>query len=146
MAGLVLKLRPYEKFLINGTVLQNGPRQGQVTVENPDASVLRLSDAIHPSEATTPVKQLYYLIQLVISQDIEYAQAEDAIEESIIALKLVFEGTQCEAILHRVKVTIGRGLYYSALLSLKKVVAFEQKIVLANSSASIADALPTEAA
>jgi len=42
MAGLVLKLRPKERFMINGVVLQNGEKRSNIVVVSEDVNVLRL--------------------------------------------------------------------------------------------------------
>ena len=54
MSGLVLKLGPRERIMINGVVMENGDRRTRLNVLTPDANVLRLRDAIHPDEANTP--------------------------------------------------------------------------------------------
>lgn len=52
MSGLVLKLAPRERVLVNGAVIENGDRRCRFSILSPNANVLRLKDAIHPSEAT----------------------------------------------------------------------------------------------
>ena len=54
MSGLVLKLGPRERIMINGVVIENGDRRARLNVLTPGANVLRLRDAIHPEEANTP--------------------------------------------------------------------------------------------
>ena len=54
MTGLVLKLGPHERIMINGVVMENGDRRARLNVLTPDANVLRLRDAIHPDEVNTP--------------------------------------------------------------------------------------------
>lgn len=75
MSGLVLKLSPKERVLINGAVIENGDRRSRLSIMTPNANILRLRDAIHPEEATTPVRRVCYAAQLVLSGD---AKAEDA--------------------------------------------------------------------
>ena len=58
MAGLILKLRPHEEFLINGVVVQNGDRKTRLRVKTDGAAILRLRDAIHPEEVNTPVRRV----------------------------------------------------------------------------------------
>ena len=75
MSGLVLKLGPKERVLINGAVIENGDRRSRLSVVTPNANILRLRDAIHPEEVTTPVRRVCYIAQLVLSGD---ADAETA--------------------------------------------------------------------
>ena len=50
MSGLVLKLGPKERVLINGAVIENGDRRSRLSIVTPGANILRLRDAIHPEE------------------------------------------------------------------------------------------------
>ena len=41
MSGLVLKLAPNERVLINGAVIENGDRRSKIAIRTPNANVLR---------------------------------------------------------------------------------------------------------
>lgn len=69
MVGLVLKLAPKERVLINGAVIENGDRRARLSIVTPGANILRLRDAIHPAEATTPVRRVCYAAQLRLTGD-----------------------------------------------------------------------------
>ena len=71
MSGLVLKLSPRERVLINGAVIENGERRSRINIVSPNANILRLRDAIHPEEANTPVKRICYITQLILSGDVD---------------------------------------------------------------------------
>lgn len=73
MTGLVLKLKPFEKLLVNGAVLQNGPRATRLRVRSADASVLRLRDALHPRDAATHAGRIYYIAQLAVAGEVDAA-------------------------------------------------------------------------
>lgn len=75
MSGLILKLGPKERILINGAVIENGERRSKLAIMTPDANILRLRDAIHPEDAKTPVRRVCYAVQLVLSGD---AKADEA--------------------------------------------------------------------
>ena len=66
MTGLVIKLAPRERVLINGAVVENGDRRSRINILTQNAKVLRLRDAIHPDRANTPVSRLCYTLQLVL--------------------------------------------------------------------------------
>ena len=72
---MVLKLGPKERVLINGAVIENGDRRTRLSIVTPNANILRLRDALHPEEVTTPVRRVCYIVQLVLSGD---ADMEDA--------------------------------------------------------------------
>jgi len=71
MSGLVLKLGPKERVLVNGAVIENGDRRSRLSILTPNANILRLRDAIRPDEVTTPVRRVCYIAQLILSGDAE---------------------------------------------------------------------------
>ena len=75
MSGLVLKLNPRERVLINGAVIENGDRRSRLSIMTPNVNILRLRDAIRPDEATTPVRRVCYIAQLVLSGDVKIEDA-----------------------------------------------------------------------
>ena len=61
---LKLSLRPGEKFVVNGAVVQNGDRRAALVLQN-KASVLREKDIMQQEEADTPAKRIYFPIMLM---------------------------------------------------------------------------------
>ncbi len=70
MSGLVLKLGPKERVLVNGAVIENGDRRSRLSILTPNANILRLRDAIRPDEVNTPVRRVCYIAQLILSGDV----------------------------------------------------------------------------
>ena len=93
MSGLILNLKPGEKFLVNGIVLENGSRRGQIKIEGNAAKVLRLSDALHPDDVDTPVKRAYYLAQLILSCDMSEEEAQPALLQDLKKLEFALAET-----------------------------------------------------
>ena len=58
MTGLVLKLGPHERILINGAVIENGDRRSRLNIVTPNSHILRLKEAILPKEVNTPVSRV----------------------------------------------------------------------------------------
>lgn len=130
MAGLMLSLKPHEKFLINGTVLQNGGRKSQLRIEEDAAKVLRLTDALHPDDVNTPVKRAYYIVQLILSRDVEDKEAAPQLLEHLRRLMLIFtEGTGA-GFIHKALCAAERGRYYSSLCHLKRLLVLEGEVLL----------------
>lgn len=69
MSGLVLKLSPKERVLLNGAVIENGDKRSKFSIVTPNAKILRLKDALHPNEVNSPVSHACYTTQLVLSGD-----------------------------------------------------------------------------
>ena len=74
MSGLILKLAPGERVLINGAVIENGDRRCRLTIKTPNTNILQLKDAIHPDDVATPVARVCYDAQLLLSGDADPAQ------------------------------------------------------------------------
>ena len=62
--ALKLSLKPGERFVVNGAVLQNGDRRAVLLLQN-KASILREKDIIQPEEANSPAKRIYFLIMMM---------------------------------------------------------------------------------
>lgn len=88
--GLILRLRPHEKVLINGVVLENGDRRTRFRVRTPSANILRIRDALHPDEADTPVKRLYYVAQLGLTGETDIETVKKDLERGLTALRQAF--------------------------------------------------------
>ena len=61
---LKLSLKPGEKFVLNGAVVQNGDRRGVLILQN-KASVLREKDIMQAEEVTTPARRIYFPIMMM---------------------------------------------------------------------------------
>lgn len=128
MSGLVLTLAPGESFLVNGVLLENGDRPSRIRVKDRDARVLRLSDAMRPEDVNTPVKQVYFAVQLLITGDLDVNQAMPAILREANKLADVFS-TLNSGMIPKLKEMLSRGNYYSALNHIKSIIAFEAEIL-----------------
>ncbi len=129
MGGLVLSLKPYERFLVNGSVLENGPKRGQIRVTGDGVNVLRLSDVIHPEDVNTPLKRVYYAAQLVLSGDSQAEHAEPVVRKGLNDLITVFKNTELEAKLEKALVALKNSRYYSILCVLKPLLPLEQALL-----------------
>ena len=129
MAGLVLKLGAREKLLINGAVVENGDRRSCISVLTPNVKLLRLRDAIHPEEASTPVRQTAYLAQLAITGDAEEEEVKPRILKSIKQLETVFEDHDSREILTSAAEAAANGRFYSCLKRLKPLISREDRLL-----------------
>lgn len=128
MSGLVLALAPNESFIVNGAVLENGDKPSRIRIKDGNARVLRCSDALHPREVDTPVKQLYFAVQLLITGDLEEDVALPAIFAECDKLEDVFE-TIDRTLISRLRSMIERGNFYSALCHMRQIMVVEAKLL-----------------
>ena len=61
---LKLSLKPGEKFVLNGAVVQNGDRRAVLVLQN-KASVLREKDIMQSDEANTPARRIYFPVMMM---------------------------------------------------------------------------------
>lgn len=129
MSGLVLSLKADEKFLVNGALVQNGSKRSQIRLPDNSVNVLRLSDCLHPDEINTPVRRAYYLAQLILSGDNPQEQGSLDLLENLINLENVFAGTSLESQIGKAIISVGRGRFYSVLVTLKQVLPIEAEML-----------------
>ncbi len=129
MGGLVLKLAPKERVLINGVVLENGDRRSRFSIMTPQANVLRLRDAIHPDEVNTPVRRVCYAAQLVLSGDMEPDQARQQLLRRVEELSQGFTDTDSRKVLAEATDALLAEQYYKCLKSLRALLPREERLM-----------------
>ncbi|PZX15067.1 flagellar protein FlbT [Palleronia aestuarii] len=129
MTGLVLKLAPNERVLINGAVIENGNRRGRLNIVTPGANILRLRDAIHPGEANTPVRRLCYAAQLILSGDISMADARAELGAGILQLGAAMNDPESTKIVRAAFKAIEDNQPYYVLKSLRQLLPREEYLL-----------------
>lgn len=129
MSGLVLKLAPKERILINGAVIENGDRRSRLSIMTPNANILRLRDAIHPHEVTTPVRRVCYIAQLVLSGDAEPDVGSLQLCRGIDQLASALQDATSQATLAAAKRAVKDGQFYQALKALRTLLATEDRLL-----------------
>ncbi len=129
MGGLVLKLAPKERVLINGVVIENGDRRSRFSIMTPQANVLRLRDAIHPEEVNTPVRSVCYAAQLVLSGDTEPEQARQQLLRRVEELSQVFTDADSRRVLANATEALVAEQYYKCLKALRSLLPREERLM-----------------
>ncbi len=131
MSGLVLKLGPRERVLINGAVVENGDRRCRFSILTPNANILRLRDAIHPQEVNTPVRRVCYVAQLVLSGDAEPKEAGIQLLRGIEQLSQVFLDPDSRRLLTAATEHVLEERFYQALKTLRELLPREGRLLAA---------------
>lgn len=131
MSGLVLKLAPKERVLINGAVIENGDRRSRLSIVTPNANILRLRDAIHPEEVNTPVRRVCYVAQLVLSGDAEPAEAKQQLLRGIEQLSQALTDTDSRHMLTQATDAIVKDQFYQGLKALRALLPREERLLSA---------------
>ena len=128
MTGLVLKLAPNERVLINGAVIENGERRSKISIKTPNVNVLRLRDAIHPEQAKTPVARACYIAQLILSGDADPNEGRRQLIHGIEQLSQVFDDRDSRLILAEASHQAVGGAIYPAMRKLRELLPREERL------------------
>lgn len=129
MAGLILKLGPNERVLINGAVIENGDRRSRISIKSPNANILRLKDALHPDDATTPVKRCCLDAQLVLTGDLDPEEGRKRLLAAIEQLSRVFDDRDSQNILDIAGAAAIEGNAYQVLRMMKRLIGREARLL-----------------
>ena len=131
MSGLVLKLGPHERVLINGAVIENGDKRSRLAVMTPKAHILRLRDAIHPEAVNTPVRRVCYIAQLVLSGDADPKEARLQLLRGIEQLSQVLTDADSRALLTQATAGVLEDQHYQTLKALRALLPREERLMAA---------------
>lgn len=125
---LKLSLKPGERFVVNGAVLQNGDRRAVLLLQN-KASILREKDIIQPDEANTPAKRIYFPIMMMYLDPVE---ANKFYDEFVLRLNEFMGAIRSTDVLKEC-VSLSREVmaadYYKALTRCRKLLTYEQGLL-----------------
>lgn len=131
MSGLVLKLAPHERVLINGAVIENGDKRSRLAIMTPNANILRLRDAIHPEEVNTPVRRVCYIAQMVLSGDAKPAEARIQMMRGVEQLSQALTDPDSRAQLASATEALLDDQFYQALKALRALLPREARLLAA---------------
>jgi flagellar biosynthesis repressor protein FlbT len=125
---LKLSLRPSERFVVNGAVLQNGDRRCVLMLQN-HASILREKDIMQPEEAKSPARRIYFPIMLrYLGEGDAQALHQEArlrIQEFAEAIRQPEPSQECAEMAHDLEA----GQFYRALTRCRKLMAYEESVL-----------------
>ena len=131
MSGLVLKLGPHERVLINGAVVENGDKRSRLAIMTPNANILRLRDAIHPQEANTPVKRVCYIAQLVLTGDATADDTKQQLLRGIEQLSQVLTDHGSRTLLSQATAAVLEDQHYQVMRALRGLLPREERLMAA---------------
>ena len=121
---LKLSLKPGEKFVLNGAVVQNGDRRGTLVLQN-KASVLREKDIMQTEDATTPARRVYFPVMMMYLDEDDAGKYYDEfvrrMTEFMSAIRNPDVLTECVNVSKHV---LGRE-FYKALMGCRKLINYE---------------------
>ena len=123
---LKLSLKPGERFVLNGAVVQNGDKRGVLILQN-KASVLREKDILQPEDANTPARRIYFPVMMMYldesSAEKFYDDFARRLTEFMGAIKNPEVLANCVAASRHVMARE----YYKGLLAARKLIEYEDE-------------------
>jgi flagellar protein FlbT len=123
---LAINLRPNERLIVNGVVLQNSGSATKLLIHN-NASVLREKDIITEADATTPARRIYFAIQCKYLFSAGDAAYLPLIYQSIEEFETAAPSTV--GLTREIRANLDQGALYRALKSAKQLIARERQIL-----------------
>lgn len=125
--ALKLRLKPCERVVINGCVVQNENRRYTLTVSN-FAQIIRGSDIMQEEEADTPVRRAYFVIQSMLL-DPQVAEEYTGVVAGMMAkLYTAFVHPEMQDRIMQAMQNVSERDYYKALSALRPVMAYEERV------------------
>ena len=123
---LKLSLKPWEKFVLNGAVVQNGDRRGVLLLQN-KASILREKDIMQEAAANTPARRIYFPVMMMYLDEAGAGRYYDEFVRRLTEFMGVIRNpdilAECVSIS---KLTMERE-YYKALMLCRKLIEYEDE-------------------
>ncbi|MDI7774249.1 flagellar biosynthesis repressor FlbT [Asticcacaulis sp. EMRT-3] len=123
---LKLSLKPGERFVLNGAVVQNGDRRSSLVLQN-KASVLREKDIMQEEEVTSPARHVYFPVMMMYLDE----AGADKYYDEFLRRMTEFMNVISNSLVLAECVGISKNLmareYYKALMGCRKLIEYEDE-------------------
>lgn len=123
---LKLSLKPGEKFVLNGAVVQNGDRRTTLVLQN-KASVLREKDIMQPEDAATPARRIYFPMMMMYLDDGGATRYYDEFAQRLTEFMGVIRNPEVLADCVAISKHAMAREYYKALMLCRKLIEYEDE-------------------
>lgn len=113
-----ITLRAGERLFLNGAVLR-ADRKVSIELMN-DATFLLEAHVMHADKATTPMRQLYFVVQMMLMNPLDTSAAKSMFVESHKAMKGVYEDAAIHAALDLCAQHVANERYFDGLKVLRQ--------------------------
>jgi flagellar protein FlbT len=124
---LRISLKSGERIFVNGAVLRVD-RKVAVEFLN-DVTFLLENHVLQPEQATTPLRQLYFIAQMALINPEGAEQSIAMFRKSVIMLLTCFKNEEVLAELKRVDALVTQGRAFEALKAIRGLYPIEDRIL-----------------
>jgi flagellar protein FlbT len=123
---LKLSLKPGEKFVLNGAVVQNGDRRGVLVLQN-KASVLREKDIMQAEDSTSPARRIYFPVMLMYLDESGAARCYEEFASRMNEFMSVIRNPEVLAECVNISKHVLSREYYKALMACRRLIEYEDE-------------------
>ncbi|MBV9995134.1 MAG: flagellar biosynthesis repressor FlbT [Caulobacteraceae bacterium] len=123
---LKLSLKPGEKFVLNGAVVQNGDRRSALLLQN-KASVLREKDIMQPEEANSPSRRIYFPVMMMYLDQSEIDKYQSEFVQRLSEFMTAIRNPDILADCVNISRLVMAREYYKALALCRKLIEYEDE-------------------
>jgi flagellar biosynthesis repressor protein FlbT len=127
---LKISLKPNEKIYINGAVIRVD-RKVSIELMN-DVQFLLESHVIQADQASTPLRQLYFILQVMLMNPAAASEARDMFRRSLPMLLASFEDGEICSALKQIDRMVGEDHVYEALKAIRALYPLERRALGGN--------------
>ena len=125
---LKLSLKPGERFVLNGAVLQNGDRRASLILQN-KASVLREKDIMQVEDANTPARRIYFPVMMMYLDEAGAQRYHDEFANRLTEFMGVIQNPPVLVDCLNTSKHVMAKEYYKALMLARKLIEYEDERV-----------------
>ena len=133
---LKLSLKPGEKFVLNGAVVQNGDRRGVLVLQN-KASVLREKDIMQAEDVTSPARRVYFPVMMMYLDEAAAARYYEEFAHRLSEFMTVIRNPDVLADCVGISKYVLSREYYKALMSCRKLIEYEDERIGQNVASGV---------
>ena len=123
---LKLSLKPGERFVLNGAVVQNGDRRAIMVLQN-KASVLREKDIMQADDAVTPARRIYFPVMMMYLEEASAERYYDEFVRRLTEFMGVISNPEVLADCVNISKHCMAREYYRALMMCRKLIDYEDE-------------------
>ena len=124
--ALKINLRPGERIIVGGAVITNGKNAASLLVAN-SVPILRQKDILTESQAITPCRRIYLVVQLMYIEPANLAWHHNTYWSLVKSVVKAAPSTL--SLIDRMSDLILNNRYYQALKVAKKLIEYEEEAI-----------------
>lgn len=125
--SLRISLKAGERIFINGAVLRVD-RKVSLEFLN-DVTFLLENHVMQPEQATTPLRQLYFIVQMMLINPAGSDQSMDMFRKSIVMLLSCFQNEEVLSELKHIDGMVQQGKAFESLKAIRSLYPIEEEIL-----------------